>query len=50
MPNLFKMEVKTLICDICKERPLKKTIEISKGVWKGVCKECEPKEVKDEKK
>ena len=35
-------EVKTLICDICKERPYKTTIRI-KGEWKGVCSECEPK-------
>lgn len=45
MTKLF-WEIKTLVCDICKERPLKKTI-IIKGKWKGVCDECEPK--KDEK-
>ena len=42
MDNLFKMEIKTLICDICKERPLKTVIKI-RGEWKGVCNECEPK-------
>lgn len=41
MANLF-WEVKTLVCDICKERPLKKTIELTKGRWVGVCSECEP--------
>jgi len=50
MPNLFKMEVKTLVCDICKERPLKTTIKIQ-DKWFGVCKECEPtKEGKNEPK
>jgi hypothetical protein len=48
MPNLFKMEVMTLVCDVCKERPLKTIIKIN-GEWKGICNECEPKsEVKDE--
>jgi len=42
-------EVKTILCDICKERPLKKTIELTRGRWIGVCQECEPKsEVKNE--
>jgi hypothetical protein len=40
-------EVKTLICDICRERPIIDTIKI-KGEWKGVCSECRPdKEVKN---
>ena len=33
----------TLLCDICKERPMTKTQQI-KGEWKAVCKECEKKE------
>lgn len=42
-------EVKVLVCDICKERPFKKTVEVSRGVWRGVCIECEPKkEVENE--
>jgi hypothetical protein len=49
MPNIFKMECKTIVCDICKERPYKKVVEVSKGVWRGVCLECEPqREVKNE--
>jgi hypothetical protein len=48
MPNLFKMEVMTLVCDVCKERPLKTTIKI-KDRWLGVCESCEPqREVKNE--
>jgi hypothetical protein len=35
-------ENKTIVCDICKEREMKKTMKI-KGNWLGVCKECEPK-------
>jgi hypothetical protein len=50
MTNLF-WEVKVLLCDICKERPLKKTIEIERGHWIGICQECEPKKNnKDDKK
>ena len=50
MPNLFKMEIMTLTCDICKERPLKTTIKIGNR-WVGVCNECEPtKEVKNNDK
>jgi len=42
-------EVKILLCDICKERPLTETIKIN-GEYKGVCSECKPnKEVKNEK-
>ena len=44
MTNLF-WDTKTLVCDICKERPMKKTVKI-KGEWTGVCEECEPKEEK----
>jgi hypothetical protein len=40
MNNLL-WEIKIIKCDICKERPLKKTIKIN-GEWKGVCSECEP--------
>jgi hypothetical protein len=29
----------TLMCDICKERPVIDTQKI-KGEWKGVCREC----------
>jgi hypothetical protein len=45
-------ELKTLVCDICKERPLKEVVQVSRGVWKGVCAECNPKksEVKNEVK
>ena len=42
MNNLL-WEVKIILCDICKERPMKKTIKI-KGEYKAVCSECEPKE------
>lgn len=42
-------EVKTIVCDICKERPIKKTIEIERGHWIGVCSECEPKKEKEQK-
>lgn len=31
----------TLVCDICRERPLVDTVKI-KGVWFGVCNECKP--------
>jgi len=42
-------ELKTLVYDICKERPLTETIKIN-GEYKGVCSECKPnKEVKNEK-
>ena len=41
MPKLL-WELKTIVCDICKERPYKKVVEVSKGVWKGVCQDCEP--------
>lgn len=48
MPQLL-WEYKTIVCDICKERPVKNTAEVSRGVWLGVCLECEPKkEVKNE--
>jgi hypothetical protein len=48
MPKLL-WELKTIVCDICKERPYKKVIEITVGRWIGVCNECEPKkEVKNE--
>ena len=43
MANLFKMEARTIVCDICKERPYKAIIEVSRGVWQGVCEECNPK-------
>lgn len=36
-------ENKVIVCDICKERPLKKVIQI-KGEFRGVCRECEPQE------
>ena len=36
-------ENKVIMCDICRERPMKSVVKI-KGVWKGVCCECEPKE------
>jgi hypothetical protein len=39
MTNLF-WEYKTIVCDICKERPMKTMIQVSPGVWKGVCEEC----------
>ena len=42
MPKLL-WENKVLICDICKERPIKKTIELKRGHWVGICSECEPK-------
>jgi hypothetical protein len=42
MTNLL-WENKIIVCDICKEREMKKTILI-KGEFKGVCKECELKE------
>jgi len=49
MPNLL-WELKTLVCDICKERPIIDTIKIN-GEYKGVCKECKPnKEVKNDQK
>ena len=43
-------ELKTILCDICKERPMKKVIQIGKE-FKGVCIECEIKkdEVKNKK-
>jgi hypothetical protein len=42
-------ENKVITCDICRERPLKKTIELTRGRWVGVCQECEPKkEVKND--
>jgi len=41
-------ENKVIVCDICKERPLKKTIKIQ-GEWKGICNECEPKEKENNK-
>lgn len=49
MPIL--QENKVILCDICKERPYKTTIELTRGNWVGVCNECNPKEkeVKDEK-
>lgn len=41
-------ETMTIVCDICKERPLKKTIKI-KDKWFGVCSECDmTKEVKND--
>jgi hypothetical protein len=36
------LEFMTLLCDICKERPMKTTQKIQ-GEWKGVCSECEQK-------
>lgn len=48
MPNLF-WEVKTLVCDVCRERPMVKVIQVSVGNWKGLCRECIPKGVEDEK-
>lgn len=41
MANVF-WETKTVVCDICKERPMKKTVEINRGEYKGVCDECDP--------
>jgi len=35
----MKLEFETLMCDICKERPMVDTKKI-KGEWKGVCNEC----------
>lgn len=47
MPKLL-WELKTILCDICKERPYKTTTKI-KGEWLGVCSECNPnKEVKND--
>ena len=43
MPNLFKMECKTIVCDICRERPYKEVVEVSKGKWLGVCGVCQAK-------
>jgi len=49
MTNLFKMENRIIVCDICKERPFKEVVEVNKGVWQGVCEKCEPKkEVKND--
>ena len=42
MPKLL-WELQTIVCDICRERPYKKVIEITVGRWIGVCSECEPK-------
>lgn len=33
------IEFKTLLCDVCKERPMKKLEERSKE-WIAVCSEC----------
>jgi hypothetical protein len=45
----LQWEIKTIVCDICKERPYKTVIEVSRGIWKGVCEECNPdKGVKEE--
>jgi hypothetical protein len=33
------IEFKTLLCDICKERPMKKQEERNR-YWIGVCEEC----------
>lgn len=41
-------ENKVIVCDICRERPLKKVIQI-RGEFKGVCVECEEVEVKEVK-
>jgi len=46
MPKLL-WELKVIVCDICKERPFKKVVRIN-GEFKGVCEECEIKEVKNE--
>ncbi len=46
MPQLL-WENKVLMCDICKERPIIKTAEVSRGVWKGICRECEPRKEVD---
>lgn len=40
MNNPF-WEHKEIVCDVCRERPVKKTIEISRGHWIGICVECE---------
>ena len=48
MPKLL-WEVKTLMCDICRERLLKRTVEVSKGVWRGVCAECDLNKDKENK-
>ncbi len=36
-------ENKVIVCDLCKKNEMRKTILI-KGEFKGVCRECEPKE------
>ena len=42
-------ELKIILCDICKERPIKKVIQIGRE-FKGVCIECEIKKDKENKK
>jgi hypothetical protein len=42
MPKLL-WEVKTLVCDICKENEMRTTIKI-KDKWLGVCETCLSKE------
>lgn len=37
-------ENKIIVCDICKERPMKKIIQVRIGQWLGVCEKCEKKE------
>ena len=34
---------KTIICDLCKQGEVTKTIELTRGHWVGVCSNCEPK-------
>ena len=38
MPQLL-WELKIIVCDICRERPIIDTIKIN-GEYMGVCKEC----------
>ena len=35
-------QFRTILCDICKEKPMIKSIEIAR-FWKGVCADCEKK-------
>lgn len=41
----MSLEIMTVLCDVCKERPIKKVQKI-KGEYKAVCSECELKENK----
>ena len=37
----FLWENKVIVCDICRERPYKKVVEVNKGIWQGICAICE---------